>query len=83
MNLCKYKNIFGEPNTGIHSYRLFGFAIVDCILTIIGGILIAYFTGIPYWMGVLLFFISGIIIHRLFCVRTTIDKLLFTDKNTI
>jgi hypothetical protein len=24
-------------------------------------------------------FISGIIIHRLFCVRTTVDKLLFPN----
>lgn len=28
MSLCKYKNIFGEINTSVHSYRIFNFAIV-------------------------------------------------------
>jgi len=35
MNLCKYKNILGSPNKGVHSYRFFGLAIFDTILTII------------------------------------------------
>ena len=26
--LCQYKNIFGEINTGVHSYRLFNIAII-------------------------------------------------------
>ena len=33
--LCKYKDIFGVPNHGIHQPRLFGFAIMDIIPTII------------------------------------------------
>ena len=32
---AKYKNIFGEPRKGVHSYRLFDFAIIDFIFTII------------------------------------------------
>ena len=28
LNLCKYKNIFGEVKTGAHSYRLFDVAIL-------------------------------------------------------
>jgi hypothetical protein len=44
MDLCKYKNILGEPNRGIHSYRLFGVAISDVIMTII----VAYLLSISF-----------------------------------
>jgi hypothetical protein len=72
--LCKYKNIFGEENKGIHSYRLFNVAIVD----VIGTIIIALLISRKHFLKILiLLFILGIILHRLFCVRTTIDKLLF------
>lgn len=40
MKLCEYKNIFGEPNTGIHSYRIFNIAIVDTLATIVVAIII-------------------------------------------
>ena len=39
--LCKYKNIFGEENKGIHSYRIFNVAVVDEIATIILALLIS------------------------------------------
>ena len=35
MNLCKYSDILGKPNETVHSYRLFGIAILDVIMTII------------------------------------------------
>jgi hypothetical protein len=76
--LCQYKNIFGKPNTGLHKYRIFNIAIVDVILTII----FAYFIylALPkynYFCILFFLFLLGIFFHRLFCVRTTIDKLLF------
>ena len=84
MSLCKYKNSLGELNTGIHSFRLFNVAIFDVIFTIIGGIIIHYFLKnvfniyINLFLILLILFILGIVLHRLFCVRTTIDKLLFS-----
>jgi hypothetical protein len=77
MNLCKYKNALGEPGKGIHSYRLFGFAIADVIMTIVGAFLISYFFKISFIKTMLVLFLTGIVLHRLFCVRTTVDKLLF------
>jgi len=77
MNLCKYKNALGEPGKGIHSYRLFGLAIADVIMTIVGAFLIAYFFKFSFIKTLLVLFLLGIVLHRLFCVRTTIDKLLF------
>ena len=77
LNLCKYSGIFGEPAMGVHKYRFFGVAIVDVVMTIIGGFLISWFSGWPLWIVLAVLFLSGIFLHRLFCVRTTVDKLLF------
>jgi hypothetical protein len=77
MNLCKYKNIFGAPGTGIHSYRIFNLAIADIIATIILGYIISILTNYKLSKTLIVLFLLGIIVHRIFCVRTTIDKLLF------
>jgi hypothetical protein len=78
---CPYKYILGIPGKGIHSYRFLNLAIADVIMTIIGAAVIAYFTNntkiFPYILGSL--FLLGIILHRLFCVRTTVDKFLFPN----
>jgi len=74
---CKYKNIFGEPNTGVHKYRLFNIAIVDLIMTVVIAFLIARWLELNFLIVLLMCLILGIIAHRIFCVRTTIDKLLF------
>jgi len=79
MNLCKYKNSLGIPKKGIHSRRFLDLAINDVIMTIIGAILISYFFSISLIYTLISLFIIGIILHRLFCVRTTIDKLLFPN----
>jgi hypothetical protein len=79
MSLCKYKNLLGIPNKGIHSYRFLGLAIADVIMTIIAAILISYFFKISFVYTSISLFVLGIILHRLFCVRTTVDKLLFPN----
>ena len=79
MTLCKYKNLLGIPKKGIHLYRFFDLAIFDVIMTIILAIFISYFFKIPFAYTSILLFILGIILHRLFCVRTSIDKLLFPN----
>ena len=81
MDLCKYKNILGVPGQGPHSYRIFNIAIIDVILTIILAYIISYLFKISFVKTSITLFILGILLHRLFCVRTTIDKLLFTKLN--
>lgn len=81
MDLCKYKNILGVPGQGPHSYRIFNIAIVDVVLTIIVAYIISYIYNISFVKTSITLFILGILLHRLFCVRTTIDKLLFTKLN--
>ncbi len=69
------------PNTGIHSIRLFNIAIIDVIITV----LFAYFVSINYqysfWLVLSILFVLGIVIHRLFKIRTTIDKILFNNND--
>ena len=79
MTLCKYSTLFGEVGKGLHSYRIFNIAIIDVIMTFIGAYLLKLFIfkNTSYYKIVLSLFILGIILHRIFCVRTTIDKLLF------
>ena len=77
--LCKYKDALGEPNKGIHSYRLFGVAIVDVIMTIVAAFIISYSFRLSFMYTTIFLFVLGILLHRLFCVRTTIDKMLFSS----
>jgi hypothetical protein len=77
--LCKYKNALGVPGKGIHSYRIFNIAIADVIMTLIGAYIISRIFKISFLWTSLGLFIAGIILHRLFCVKTTIGKLLFPN----
>jgi len=80
MDLCKYKDALGIPGQGVHSYRLGGVAIVDVIMTIIGAFIISFFTKWNLWYTIIGFFLLGIFLHHLFCVRTTVDKWLFPNS---
>jgi len=79
MNLCKYSNIFGAPNTGIHKYRFFNVAIIDVIRKLIISYYIYRYNNkkIKLINITIMMFILGIIMHKIFCVKTTINKLLF------
>ena len=73
--LCTYKNIFGKPNEGIHSTRIFGFAFWDIFFTVILAFLIYYFFGYNFWFVLLILFILAEIAHMLFCVDTAFTRL--------
>jgi len=75
---CKYKDFFGEVNTGIHSYRIFNIAIFDVIFTFLAAFIIhLIIPNYNYYIILFSLFILGIILHYIFCVKTTINKLLF------
>ena len=79
MSLCDYKEIFGKVGEGVHSYRIMNVAIVDVVFTFIGAHFLQkyVFPEYEYYIVLLGLFILGIILHKIFCVRTTIDKILF------
>jgi hypothetical protein len=80
MWFCKYRYMLGKPKEGIHSIRYLNIAIIDVLLTILLAKFIQYYfmKEENIWLILFLTFILGIFLHRLFCVRTTIDKLLFS-----
>jgi hypothetical protein len=74
---CKYKDALGKPNKGVHSYRIFNIAVVDVLLTIIVAAILSFFSKKNFFLVLLLLFILGIIMHYLFCVKTTVHMFIF------
>ena len=88
MGLCKYKNLFGIPNTGVHSIRIFDIAIIHIFITLLEAILIYEIIIVQWlkinniiklWMVIVFMFVLGIVLHKAFCVKTTVDKILFGE----
>ena len=79
MSLCKYKDLFGIPNEGVHKYRtpILNLAIVDVISTILGSILISYYTKYSFVIILIYLFILSIVLHKIFCVKTQVNTYLF------
>lgn len=74
---CNHKNIFGLPKKGFHEERLFGFARNDIIGTIIISYFISKILKITLLNSLLYCLLFAIIIHKLFCVDTALNSLLF------
>ena len=75
--LCKYKDFFGKPGEGAHSYRIFNIAYIDVIFTVIMAWVISKLFTVSFGYTLIIVFLLGIVMHRAFCVRTTIDNLIF------
>ena len=76
MKLCKYKDIFGVPGQGVHSYRFLDTAIVDYVLTIALAAVVTKVTNVPFVITTILMFVLGIVLHSVFCVPTNATKYL-------
>ena len=75
--LCKYKDIIGKPGEGAHAYRFLGISIVDVLTVLLAAFLISWIYKISLFYTIIPLFFSGIIVHRMFCVHTAMDRLLF------
>jgi hypothetical protein len=73
---CIYKDSLGIPGQGVHTHFL-GIAVFDVICTILVAELLAYVFQWNIYLTLIAAFLTGIVLHRMFCVRTTVDKLLF------
>lgn len=76
-SLCSYRHIFGKEREGVHSIRLFDIAVIDLLLTIAGAWLIARAFKWNFWLVLVVVLLVGIVMHRLFCVNTTINTKIF------
>ena len=69
--------ILGEPGKGIHTH-IFGIAIADVFFTIAAAFLFhRLYPKYSVWVYLIFLFVLGIILHRLFGVKTTVDKWIF------
>lgn len=71
MNLSE---IFGKPNEGIHSQRVFGLAAVDLGLCVIGAFGLSMFFGKDFFIMFGCLFVLGQIFHIGFGVETAFLK---------
>jgi hypothetical protein len=76
-SMCKYKHIFGIEGQGFHSYRVMNIAIFDVIGTILIAWIISIIFKIHFGYVIIVAFLLGVILHRIFCVNTTINKYIF------
>lgn len=74
--LCSYRNALGEPNKGFHTH-IFGLAVFDLLGTSLIALLIARYSKVNFWLVFAIIFLFGILLHRLFCVNTTVNKFIF------
>ena len=74
IDLCKYKNSLGSPGEGVHTH-IMGLAWRDIVATIVGGFITALVFKWNIMYTIIGLFILGILFHRLFCVRTIVDKI--------
>jgi hypothetical protein len=66
----------GIPGKGVHSHFM-GIAYMDVIMTIVCAEILSYLFDIHIVLVLFALFLTGIFVHRIFCVRTTVDKWLF------
>ena len=74
---CQYANMFGKPTTGAHAYRIANIAVVDVAATVVLAWFVAYVMKWSFGWTLVGCFTLGIAAHRFFCVRTTVDRMLF------
>ena len=73
---CPYAHALGVPGQGVHAQRFLGIALNDTLMTIAGGILIAFIFDIAIWKAVLGFFVLGEILHYVFGTQTAFLKMI-------
>ncbi len=64
---------------GIH-FHVLGVAIVDVIATIVGSAAVAYYMKWSFPLTLFVAFVLGIILHRIFNIRSTVDRFLFPNE---
>ena len=73
---CSYRDSLGRPGQGVH-FHVLGVAIIDVAATLTVAWLLSRGLRQPFWAWALGLAALGVAAHRLFCVHTTVDRLLF------
>jgi len=76
-SLCEYRDVFGRPGEGVHATRFLGLAAFDLVATVAGAAILALLTDVPFPIVLAVLLVVGIIAHRVFCVDTALNTMLF------
>lgn len=78
MSECPWKDIFGRPREGAHSYRIFDVAVVDTALTLVLAWILQkiFFKNFSFLQVLAGTFIVGEVLHWYFCVDTKVIQIL-------
>jgi hypothetical protein len=80
LNLCQYKDMLGAPRTGFRAtHRFMDFAYIDVLVTLACCVFLSYVFKTSFLWTCVFVFGLGILVHRLFCVRTKLDTILFPE----
>lgn len=75
--LCEYSDIFGKPREGVHSVRICDIALVDVAGTVFLANILSKTFKFKFVYTLLVLLLIAIIIHRIFCVNTKINVMIF------
>lgn len=67
---CPHAFIFGEPGTGFHSTRFWGYAVGDTVGTILLGLFTAWLFRVNLILSIIVWFVVGEWLHYYFGVQT-------------
>lgn len=80
MDLSQYSGMFGEPGKGVHTH-VGGIAMADVLMTVLAAWLLhRVWPRYSFWMWLVGLFVLGILLHRLFGVRTVVDRWMFGKR---
>jgi len=82
MSGCPYKYIFGEPGKGVHSYRIFGLAVVDIVLTIVLAVATSKYTKSSFLVHLLFWIFIGELLHYWFGTQTAFLTMIGVDTES-
>jgi hypothetical protein len=82
MKYCKYKDIFGKPGQGAHKIHIGNVALVDLVATFflawgtsfVSQYIIPSKEQIPLTYTLIFWLVMAIVVHKLFCVKTSLLK---------
>jgi hypothetical protein len=78
--LCQYRDVLGKPSEGVHAARWMGMARNDVTMTAVAAVLTSSSICIRPGKALVHFavwMLAALLLHRIFCVNTTLTKLCF------
>lgn len=79
---CQFKDALGKPREGIHAIRIpvIDIALVDTLLTVIAALVFSKLFKSSFIWTFIVFIVIAIVIHRVLCVDTRLNQLIFKKK---